>query len=141
MDDEHELPDELNAQGFWLHTEHGPAHVLGDANMSEKTLGLIKQLIEAVQTKGTTMKRTCEKCGGEGFIPHEGRFLAACLACDGNGYAYDWERIIKCPDCEEGRVLVDEDHGGIYRRCESCDGNGNYTERGYNEDPDERAGA
>jgi hypothetical protein len=38
---------EPRVYGFWLHTEHGPAHVLGDANMSEKTLEAIGEMVKA----------------------------------------------------------------------------------------------
>jgi hypothetical protein len=35
------------SKGFYLQTEHGTAHVLGDPDMSQETLGALGKLIEA----------------------------------------------------------------------------------------------
>jgi hypothetical protein len=45
MDDNPEFPE--GHTGFWMGTEHGTVHVLGDPNMSEKTARLIGEMVKA----------------------------------------------------------------------------------------------
>ena len=37
------------SQGFWLHTEYGTAHVLGDPNMSQETIDALQELIRCAR--------------------------------------------------------------------------------------------